>query len=89
MNGSNDTRVTRRFALECMSWAGAGLVWTVAGGVPAARLFGEAQARTTDFTFVQISDSHIGFIKPANPDPAATLQEAVASVAAAPETRPS
>jgi hypothetical protein len=84
MNGSNDTRVTRRFALECMSWAGAGLVWTVAGGVPAARLFGEAQARTTDFTFVQISDSHIGFIKPANPDPAATLQEAVASVAAAP-----
>ena len=51
-----------------MTWAGSGLVWTISGGVPGARLIGEAQAAATGFSFVQISDSHIGFDKPANPN---------------------
>ncbi len=74
----------RRRALECMAWAGTGMVWTFAGGVPASRLLGSAQARDAGFTFVQISDSHIGFDKPVNPDPAATLNEALDKIAALP-----
>ena len=71
---SNDG-IDRRGFLKCMAWAGTGLVWSFAGGVPTSRLFGEAghASRQTDFTFVQISDSHIGFNKPANADVTATL----------------
>jgi 3',5'-cyclic-AMP phosphodiesterase len=36
--------VDRRKALECMVWGGTGLVWTLSGGVPAAKIIGEAQA---------------------------------------------
>jgi 3',5'-cyclic-AMP phosphodiesterase len=32
----------RRDILKCMLWAGTGVVWTVAGGVPASRLIGSA-----------------------------------------------
>jgi len=38
--------------------------------------------------FVQISDSHIGFKKPANPDPLGTLKETIAHIRAMP-VRPS
>src|SRR5246500_2879207 len=74
--------VDRRQALECMVWGGTGLVWTVAGGFPAAKIMGEAQAAPARFSFVQISDSHIGFDKPANPNVLGTLEEAVAKVGA-------
>jgi 3',5'-cyclic AMP phosphodiesterase CpdA len=71
----------RRTALSCMAWAGAGVVWTLSGGVPGSRLIGgAAQAAEVDrqaFSFVQISDSHIGFSKDPNLDPASTLQDAV------------
>jgi 3',5'-cyclic AMP phosphodiesterase CpdA len=61
-----------------MQWAGGGLVWSLAGGVPASRLL-EAQPAEEpgEFSFVQISDSHIGFSAPANTDVNATLQAAV------------
>jgi hypothetical protein len=76
----------RRGFLKCMLWAGTGVVWTVSGGVPRSALIGGgAMAATTaagDLTFVQISDSHIGFAKAPNTDTAATLKEAVDSVAA-------
>jgi 3',5'-cyclic-AMP phosphodiesterase len=70
---------SRRGLLKCMAWAGTGIVWSVAGGVPRGfSLGGEALAAPADgFTFVQISDSHIGFNKEANPDPNATLQAAI------------
>ena len=61
---------------------GTGVLWTVAGGVPTSRLIGEAKAAENGFSFVQISDSHIGFSKPANPDASATLKDAVDRVAA-------
>ena len=74
--------VDRRGVLKCMAWAGAGLVWTVSGGVPRSVLLSDASAATEGLTFVQISDSHIGFNKPANPDTAATMSAAVARIAA-------
>jgi 3',5'-cyclic-AMP phosphodiesterase len=74
--------VDRRKALECMVWGGTGLVWTLSGGIPAAKIIGEAQAASTGFSFVQISDSHIGFDKPANPNALGTLEEAIAKVGA-------
>ena len=74
--------VDRRKALECMVWGGTGLVWTLSGGVPAAKIIGEALAASTGFSFVQISDSHIGFDKPANPNALGTLEEAIAKLGA-------
>ena len=83
----DETRATldRRQVLECMVWAGAGVVWTLSGGVPTSRLIGEAKAEESGFSFVQISDSHVGFAKPANPDARATLKEAIAKVKALPQ----
>jgi 3',5'-cyclic AMP phosphodiesterase CpdA len=77
---------SRRKVLECMTWAGAGVLWTVAGGVPRSRgIIGEAEARAPEgLTFLQISDSHVGFDKPANPDALGTLQQAVAKINALP-----
>src|ERR1700758_1405521 len=79
--------VSRRHALECMLWAGTGVLWTVAGGVPTSlSLLGRAEAATaaSSFTFLQISDSHVGFDKAANPNALGTLQEAIAKVKALP-----
>uniref|UniRef100_Q02A36 Metallophosphoesterase n=1 Tax=Solibacter usitatus (strain Ellin6076) TaxID=234267 RepID=Q02A36_SOLUE len=71
--------IDRRGFLKCMAWAGTGTIWTLAGGIPTSRLLG-ADAHAGDFTFVQISDSHIGFNKPANTDVLDTLQAAVSKI---------
>ena len=74
----DNASTSRRGLLKCMAWAGTGIVWTVSGGVPRGLGLSEAFGAPTDgFTFVQISDSHIGFNKDANPDPNATLQAAL------------
>jgi 3',5'-cyclic-AMP phosphodiesterase len=84
-NGENGG-TSRRTLLKCMAWAGTGVVWTVSGGVPRALSIGEALAAAPDgFTFVQISDTHIGFNKEANPDPNATMQAALDSFAKLPK----
>jgi 3',5'-cyclic-AMP phosphodiesterase len=77
---------SRRHALECMLWAGTGVLWTVSGGVPKSlSLLGDAQAATpSSFTFLQISDSHVGFDKAANPNALGTLQEAITKIKALP-----
>ncbi len=80
-----DPNPQRRGFLKCMTWAGTDMVWTVAGGVPRSQLIGRAEAATNDFSFVQISDSHLGFDKPANPNVTATLQEALDDVAKLPK----
>jgi len=72
--------LTRRHALECMIWAGTGVLWTVSGGVPTSTLLSEAKAATGGFSFLQISDSHVGFDKAANPQTLKTLQEAIDKV---------
>ena len=76
--------VSRRGALTCMVWAGTGLLWTLSGGVPkSVGLLGDAFAAVpAGFTFLQISDSHVGFNKPANPDALGTLREGIGKVKA-------
>jgi len=80
--------INRRGLLKCMAWAGTGVVWTLSGGVPRTLgLIGDAAAAETpqdELTFVQISDSHIGFHLPPNPDPRATLTEAIDKIKAMP-----
>jgi len=88
-NSGNGEGSTRRKVLECMTWAGTGVLWTVSGGIPKSlSLLGRAEAATVatqSFTFAQISDSHVGFhVKPVNPDALGTLKEAIAKVGALP-----
>jgi Icc protein len=71
--------IDRRGFLRCMAWAGSGVVWTIAGGVPSSKLLGQTESHD-GFQFVQISDSHIGFNKPANADVNATLQIAIEKI---------
>jgi hypothetical protein len=77
--------IDRRGFLECMAWAGTGVVWSIAGGVLSSRAFGqEMKAAQGELHFVQISDSHMGFNKPANPDVTGTLQAAIDKINALP-----
>ncbi len=77
--------IDRRSFLSCMAWVGTGIVWTMAGGVPTSKLFAatggaagqHASHAGGEFSFVQISDSHIGFNKAANQDVTKTLQLAI------------
>jgi 3',5'-cyclic AMP phosphodiesterase CpdA len=82
-----ETGVNRRKVLECMTWVGTGVLWTVAGGVPRSLgIMGEAQAQDAKgLTFLQISDSHVGFHLPPNPNALGTLEEAIAKVNAQPK----
>jgi 3',5'-cyclic AMP phosphodiesterase CpdA len=78
----HDDGIDRRGLLKCMAWVGTGLAWTMTGGVLTSRLFGaddKADAKG-DFTFVQFSDSHIGFAKEPNKDVVGTLKIAVDKV---------
>src|SRR6204780_2587370 len=89
LHDHNDDGINRRGFLECMAWAGTGVVWTVGSGVLNSRAFGKPAHRGEakgELTFVQISDSHIGFNKPANPDVVGTLQAAVDKINALPQT---
>ena len=80
--------ISRRHALECMIWAGTGVLWTVSGGIPKSlNLLDEAQAAeavSSSFTFLQISDSHVGFDKEKDITAIDTLNEAVAKIKALP-----
>ena len=81
--------VDRRGFLKCMAWAGTGTFCVMQGGALKSFAFGgtgrlDKAAMKGDFAFVQISDSHIGFDKAANPDVTATLREAIAKINALP-----
>src|SRR6202047_120773 len=76
--------IDRRNFLGCMAWAGTGLLWSMVGGVPTSKLLaqtmkggGTGVGKGEDFSFVQISDCHIGFNKGANPDVTGTLKKAI------------
>jgi 3',5'-cyclic AMP phosphodiesterase CpdA len=86
---SNDG-IDRRGFFKCMAWAGAGMAWAMKGGILTARAFGQDALATAgdDFTFVQVSDSHIGFNKGVYSDVVGTFQSAVSRINALP-TRPS
>jgi 3',5'-cyclic AMP phosphodiesterase CpdA len=72
--------VGRRGFLKCMAWAGTGLVWAMNAGVlTSCNLVSGAKGKGL-FTFVQISDSHVGFNKDPNHDAAQTFQEAIGRI---------
>jgi Icc protein len=79
----NQDGIDRRGFLKCMAWAGTGALCVMQGGVlksySLSRLsdLGAGVAAAGELSFVQISDSHMGFSKPANPDVAGTLKAAV------------
>ena len=79
----------RRRFLECMGWAGTGLLWTAGGGVMSSVTLDQALAAPKSgvrpFSFLQVSDSHIGFAKDPNPDARATFREAVAKIRSMPD----
>jgi hypothetical protein len=81
MSYDNTIDPHRRKALACIAaWSGAAVVWTVIGGVPralgATSGGGMETASKHAFTFAQISDTHIGFHKEANPDVVGCLRRA-------------
>ena len=83
----NHDGVDRRGFLKCMAWAGTGVLCVLQGGVlKSYSLSGShtAKAAKGELSFVQISDSHMGFNKPANPDVTTTLQAAIAKINALP-----
>src|SRR5215469_16322531 len=75
----NHDGIDRRGFLKCMAWAGAGAFCVMQGGVLHSYALGGHGGKTPkgELSFVQISDSHMGFNKPANPDVVATLQAAI------------
>ena len=81
-------KANRRGLLKCMTWAGTGVVWGLSGGIPRTLgLLGATEAAAMPQSgplFVQISDSHIGFHLPPNPDPVATLTGAIDQIKAMP-----
>src|ERR1700732_133927 len=82
-----DAGMNRGKLLECMTWVGTGVLWTISGGVPhSLGIMGEAMAADAKgLTFLQISDSHMGFDKAANPNARGTLEEAVGKIIALPQ----
>src|SRR6266540_173764 len=82
----NHDGVDRRGFLKCMAWAGTGALCVMQGGVLKSYALPEAAKKkvTGELSFVQISDSHIGFNKPTNPDVIATLKAAVDKINALP-----
>jgi hypothetical protein len=80
----------RRGFLKCMAWAGTGALFAINGGLSTSIGLDSAiaaplvQSAVKPFTFVQLSDSHIGFNKPPNADARATFSEAIAKVKALP-----
>jgi len=78
-----NTGIGRRGLLSCTAFAGAGIVWTVSGGVPRMLDIATANAAMPDrLHFAQVSDSHIGFDKDPNHDSTATFQAAIDQIRA-------
>jgi 3',5'-cyclic AMP phosphodiesterase CpdA len=91
-NPNAGSKVSRRQVLSCLAtWTGAAVVWSIVGGVP--RAMGATSGASTRpavmagdaLTFVQISDTHIGFRKEANPDVVGSLRRAIADINALPQ----
>jgi Icc protein len=76
--------IDRRGFLKCMAWAGTGALCVIEGGVLNSYSLSDpahmGKHAKGELSFVQISDSHMGFNKPANPDVVATLQAAVSKI---------
>src|SRR4051794_16785419 len=89
LHDHNHDGIDRRGFLKCMAWAGTGAFCVMQGGVLKSYSLSNLAGLTGkdvhgELSFVQISDSHMGFNKPANPDVAATLKAAVEKINALP-----
>jgi len=88
LHNRNHDGVDRRGFLKCMAWAGTGALCVMKAGILKSYSLSELPPATavagSELSFIQISDSHIGFDKAANPDVVATLQAAVDRINAAP-----
>jgi Icc protein len=86
-----DDGVDRKGFLTCMAWAGTGVLWALTGGRVTSVALADTQRLATaaagaDFSFVQISDSHIGFhLAAANKNVIGTFEEAIRRVNALPQ----
>jgi 3',5'-cyclic-AMP phosphodiesterase len=85
LHDHNNDGVNRRGFLRCMAWAGTGSLCVIQGGVLKSYSLSQAKMAADrvsagELSFVQISDSHMGFNKPANPDVAGTLKAAVEKI---------
>jgi predicted MPP superfamily phosphohydrolase len=89
-NDESNDGINRRGFLTCMAWAGAGMVWAVRGGVLQSRALGADLSALdgADFTFAQVSDSHVGFNKGVYSNVVGTFRQAVERLNALP-ARPS
>ncbi len=80
-NNESDDGVDRRGFLTCMAWAGTGAFFLMDGGIPKSYSLSAlpklAGSSSGTLSFVQISDSHMGFNKAANPDVVGTLKTAI------------
>jgi 3',5'-cyclic-AMP phosphodiesterase len=88
----NNDGIDRAGFLKCMAWAGTGVLWMMSGGIMKSYGMSQLIDKSTgnlkeglilpksDFSFVQISDSHIGFSKPANADVVGTLNATIAKI---------
>lgn len=81
LHDHNNDGIDRRGFLKCMAWAGTGALCIMQGGVlksyslsQMSQMGGKAPAG--ELSFAQISDSHMGFNKAANPDVVGTLKAA-------------
>jgi 3',5'-cyclic-AMP phosphodiesterase len=88
LHDHNRDGVDRRGFLKCMAWAGTGAFCVIKGGVlNSYSLSGfplSGHEHKGELSFVQISDSHMGFDKAANPDVVGTLKAAVDKINALP-----
>lgn len=89
LDNHNDDGVDRRGFLKCMAWAGTGALFVMKGGILRSYSLSDSSALRAgvpagELIFIQISDSHMGFDKAANPDVVATLRVAVDRINAAP-----
>jgi predicted phosphodiesterase len=84
---TDEDGIDRRGFLGCMAWAGTAVVISACGGSVSSRAVGHAMpgGARADFTFVQISDSHIGFDHAPNKDVVGTYQQAIARINALPQ----
>jgi 3',5'-cyclic-AMP phosphodiesterase len=81
----HDDGIDRRGMLKCMAWVGTGLLWSVSGGLAKSRVLGQTATAKPSLSFVQISDSHLGFARNPNRDVAATLKQTIDRINALPE----
>jgi Icc protein len=89
LHDHNNDGIDRRGFLKCMAWAGTGAFCVIQGGVLKSYSLSRLseigkKAAQGELSFVQISDSHMGFNKPANPDVVSTLRAAVQKINALP-----